>query len=155
MSDESFKIVSSKVAIEARDVAVSLLKWCLADHNKEQFYTFVNEIITVLRKPIVAFSRKSCNREVLWRNYFLERSSEHFVRGWVSFLNSLRLTPTPVLYQHVTDLIFRQLIHSSFLGSTANAADAPSITKNEGRAMRYAIGYICRHLRKKLVSTPP
>ena len=145
MSDESFKIVSSKVAIEARDVAVSLLKWCLADHNKEQFYTvtFVNEIITVsitvLRKPIVAFSRKSCNREVLWRNYFLERSSEHFVRGWVSFLNSLRLTPTPVLYQHVTDLIFRQLIHSSFLGSTANAADAPSITKNEGRAMRYAI----------------
>ena len=150
MSDESFKIVSSKVAIEARDVAVSLLKWCLADHNKEQFYTFVNEIITVLRKPIVAFSRKSCNREVLWRNYFLERSSEHFVRGWVSFLNSLRLTPTPVLYQHVTDLIFRQLIHSSFLGSTANAADAPLITKNEGRAMQYAIGYICRHLRKKI-----
>ena len=65
LSDESFKVISSKVAIEARDVAVSLLKWCSADHNKEQFYTlnFANEIVTVLRKP------KSCNREVLWRNY--------------------------------------------------------------------------------------
>ena len=149
LSDESFKIVSSKVAIEAREVAVSLLKWCSADTNKEQFYTFANEIVTVLRKPIVAFSCKSCNREVLWRNYFLQRSSEHFVRSWVNFLKSLHLTPTPVLYQHVTDLIFRQLIQNSFLGS-AGKADVLSLTKNEGRAMRYAIGYICRHLRKKI-----
>ena len=148
MSDESFK-VSSKVAIEARDVAVSLLQWCSVDHNKEQFYTFADEIVTVLRKPIVAFSCKSCSREVLWRDYFLERSSEHFVSNWVSFLKSLHLTPTPVLYQHVTDLIFRQLIHSSLLGSKGKA-DILSLTKNEGRAMRYAIGYICRHLRKKI-----
>ena len=68
LSDESFKVVSSKVAIEARDVAISLLRWCSADSNKEQFYTFANKIITVLRKPIVAFLCKSCNREVLWRN---------------------------------------------------------------------------------------
>ena len=67
LSDESFKVVSSKVAIEARDVAVSLLRWRSADSNKEQFYTFANEIVTVLRKPIVAFSCKFCNREVLWR----------------------------------------------------------------------------------------
>ena len=103
LSDESFKVVSSKVAIEARDVPVSLLRWCSADSNKEQFYTFANEIVTVLRKPIVAFSCKSCNREVLWRNYFLQRSSEHFVSSWVSFLKSVHLTPTPVLQ---TCLIF-------------------------------------------------
>ena len=65
----------------------------------------------------------------------------------VSFLKSVHLTPTPVLYQH--DLIFRQLIQSSFLGSTGKA-DVLSLTKNEGRAMLYAIGYICRHLRKKI-----
>ena len=70
--------------------------------------------------------------------------------NWVSFLKSVHLTPTPVLYQHVTDFIFRQLIQSSFLGSTGKA-DVLSLTKK--RRQSYAvcnIGYICRQLRKKI-----
>jgi len=76
LSDDSFKI-SSAVATEARQVAVSLLKWCSADANKQQFHNFANEIVSVLRKPIISSSMKSCNREVLWRNYFLQRSLEN------------------------------------------------------------------------------
>lgn len=148
LSDDSFKINSS-VAIEARQVAVSLLKWCSADANKKQFHIFANEIVTVLRKPIISSSMKSCSREVLWRNYFLQRSSDHFVGSWITFLKDLHLTPTPVLYQHLTDIIFRQLIQNCYLGSASKAA-APSLTKDEGRALRYAIGYVCRHLRKKI-----
>ena len=148
LSDDSFKI-GSAVAIEARQVAVSLLKWCSDDANKKQFHTFANKIVAVLQKPIISSSIKSCNREVLWRNYFLHRSSEHFVGSWVTFLRNLHLVPTPVLYQHLTDLVFRQLIQSHYLGSASKAA-APSLTKHEGRALRYAIGYVCRHLRKKI-----
>ena len=148
LSDDSFKI-SSPVAAEARQVALSLLEWCSADANKQQFHTFATEIVTLLRKPIISSSIKSCNREVLWRNYFLQRSSEKFVGSWVSFLTTLHLTPTPVLYQHLTDLIFRQLIQSSYLGSVSKAT-APPLTKSEGRGLRYAIGYVCRHVRKKI-----
>ena len=86
---------------------------------------------------------------MLWRNYFLQRSSEKFVGSWVSFLTTLHLTPTPVLYQHLTDLIFRQLIQSSYLGFVSKAT-APPLTKSEGRGLRYAIGYVCRHVRKKI-----
>ena len=34
------------------------------------------------------------------------------------------------------------------MGSVTKAT-VPSVTKDEGRALRYAIGYVCRHLRKK------
>ena len=75
LSNDSFKI-NSAVAIEARQVAVSLLKWCSSDAiNKQQFHTFANEIVAMLQKPIISSSTKSCNREVLWRNYFLQHSS--------------------------------------------------------------------------------
>ena len=108
----------------------------------------------MLRKPIISTSVKSCNREVLWRKYFICRSSESYVDRWVSFLQSLHLTPTPVLYQHLTDLIFRQLIQSCYLGSLSKAAAPSFITKDEGEeALRYAIGYVCRHLRKKIEDT--
>ena len=74
---------------------------------------------------------KSCNREVLWRNYFLQRSSEKFGGSWVSFLTTLHLTPTSILYQHLTDLIFHQLIQRSCLGSESKAT-APPLNKSEG-----------------------
>jgi len=35
------------------------------------------------------------------------------------------------------------------MGSVSKAA-VPTLTKNEGRALRYVIGYVCRHLHKKI-----
>ena len=66
-----------------------------------------------------------------------------------SAITTLHLTPTTVLYQHLTDLIFRQLIQSSYLGSVSKAT-APSLTKSEGTGLQYAIGYVYRHVRKEI-----
>ena len=59
--------------------------------------------------------------------------------------------PTPILYQYVTDLIFRELIHSHFVGSVCDNTPPTVllVTHHEGNALRYAGGYVCRHLRKK------
>ena len=42
----------------------------------------------------------------------------------------------PVLYQYLTDVLFRMFIQI--------------LTRQEGNALRYAAGYVCRHLWKKI-----
>ena len=75
LDDDSFKIMST-TASEARRVAVALLEWCKADENKQKLGIFLKTLFEALQKPLISSSKKSCNREILWRDYFLERSSE-------------------------------------------------------------------------------
>ena len=81
MEDDSFK-TASPVAAEARKVALGLLEWSAADVNKPQFGAFVKRLFTALKTPLISFSRWSCNREILWRDYFLLRSSKEFISNW-------------------------------------------------------------------------
>ena len=82
----------------------------------------------------------------------LERSSGEFITNWVNFLKDANLTPTPIFYQHLTDVIFRELIKSHFVGSIDDTTPATAVTDHEAGALRYAAGYVCRHLRKKMES---
>ena len=54
----------------------------------------------------------------------------------------------PVLYQHLTDVLFRMFIKNEIL--YLDQGSSTEITYQEGNALRYAAGYICRHLRKKI-----
>ena len=59
---------------------------------------------------------------------------------------------SPVLYQHLTDLIFKELLHLKYsiaAEDTENSSTGP-LTHNEINALRYAAGYACRHVRKKV-----
>ena len=57
---------------------------------------------------------------------------------------------TPVLYQHLTDIIFKELLHEKYSVSANDSEKAgPIITMDEGNVLRYVAGYVCRHLRKK------
>ena len=47
----------------------------------------------------------------------MKRSSKAFIKDWTTFLELAEITPTPILYQHVTDLVFREMVHSHFVGS--------------------------------------
>jgi len=109
-------------------------------------------LFEALHKPILSASKRSYNREILWRNYFLKRSSEAFIKDWTTFLELAGITPTPILYQHVTDLVFREMVHSHFVGlrSVCDEDQQRDVTKHEGNALRYAGGYVCRQLRKKI-----
>ena len=131
-------------------MAVALLEWCTTDANKQKLSTFVKTLFQSLQKPLISSSKKRCNREILWRDYFLERSSEEFIANWITFLKNANVTATPIFYQHLNDVIFRALINSHFVGSTDDSAAASVMTDHEASALRYAAGYVCRHLRKKI-----
>ena len=42
------------------------------------------------------------NRFKVWELYFTIRSSKQFIQNWVTFLSLMKVSPTPVLYQHLT-----------------------------------------------------
>lgn len=151
LEDESYKLNPVSPAAEARKVAESLLKWSLNEHNNEKVNKFVQGLFEELEKPIIASVKKSCNRDKLWRNYFLLRSSKEFVNLWTEFLKHADLEPSPVFYQRLTDIVFRKVMQDHFTYSDCSRTDevAP-ISDQEGNALRYAAGYVCRHLRKKI-----
>ena len=150
LADDSFKIKSTE-AIEAREVAQSLLEWCLSEENKATFTLFASKLSGELQQTVYS-CKKSANREKMWRTFFLLRSSDNFIDDWVSFLGSANVTATPILYQHISDVIFRKHINDRNTVSTTDTKldAAPVITQCEGNVLRYAAGYVCRHLRKKI-----
>ena len=146
LEDDSFK-TASPVAAKARKVAVGLLEWSAIS---QQFGALVKRLFTALKTPLISFSRRSCNREILWRDYFLLRSSKEFISTWVTFLTDANLTPTPIFYQHMTDVVFRGLISNHLIGFTEDSTPTPAVADHEGGALRYAAAYVCRHLRQKI-----
>ena len=73
--------------------------------------------------------------------------------AWTVFLCTTNSpSGSPVLYQHLTDLVFKTLLHSKYsimVNDTENISTTP-LTYNEVNALRYAAGYVCRHIRKKI-----
>ena len=136
----------------ARKVAEDLLKWNSTESGCQKLEEFSKNLYKESEKPFVVFY-KSCNREKLWRNYFLLHSSEEFIKLWTVFLNSANLIPTSSFYQHLTDIVFRKMIQDHLLFSSPTNSDKITITPisyQEGNALRYTAGYVCRHLRKKI-----
>ena len=91
---------------------------------------------------------KYCGEVTFWN----APSSEAFIKNWVNFLELAKVTPTPILYQHVTDLVFREMVHNHFVGSRSlcDEGQPREVTQHEGSRLRYAGGYICRQLHKKI-----
>ena len=99
------------------------------DANKQNLDVFT-KIFEALHRPIMSASKQSYNREILWRRYFLECSSEAFIKNWITFLELAKVT----LYQHVTDIVFRELVHSHFVGSRSvcDKGQPREVTQHEG-----------------------
>ena len=70
---------------------------------------------------------------------------------WTEFLKIADLKPSSVFYQRLTDIVFRKVMQDHFIYSDCSHTDviAP-ISDQEGSALCYAAGYVCRHLRKKI-----
>ena len=56
-----------------------------------------------------------------------------------------------MLYQHLTDIIFKELLREKYSVSVNDSERAgPVITMDEANILRYVAGYVCHHLRKKI-----
>jgi len=150
-SDDSFK-VKTPSTIEARRCAEVLLTWCLDCKNISLLDKFNKTLTDSVIKVISAASTKSFthNNEKLWRKFFLLRSSQSFVDQWTQFLKTADVPVKPVLFQHLTDVLFRKLLNDHFQIHHVDVLTDTELTNKERGVLRYVAGYICRHLRQKL-----
>ena len=84
LSDPSFE-TSSNEAEEARSCALVLLSRIKDERNKDNFETFLTEYCTNLKPILTGSVAFSANRDKMWRNFFLLRSSDEFVGRWKTF----------------------------------------------------------------------
>ena len=79
------------------------------------------------------------------------RSSSDFIARWTVFFVSASALVTPILYQHFTDIIFRKLVRERYeISNQTCSTDVPDMTNNEANVLRYAAGYVVRHISKKI-----
>ena len=119
----------------------------------------MEDLLGDLNGALVNPSGKVLHRDKLWESYFYVCSKETFINHWNVFLCTTNSPAgSPVLYQHLTDLVFKALLHSEYsvmVNDTENISST-HLTYNEVNALRYAAGYVCRHIRKKIeVSSHP
>ena len=111
LSDDSFKIKVPST-IEARRCAEELLRWCVNNENTSQLNKFTETLKELLQRVISQASTKSfrTNNDKIWRGFFLLRSSPQFINQWTTFLRAAGEPVKPVLFQHLTDVIFRKYL---------------------------------------------
>ena len=89
----------------------------------------------------------------MWSSYHKLRCSSEYASAWQSFLTeAVGETGHLIFGQSVGDGIFKSLIKTTFaiIRREAPAERAPTITRKEMNAIRFAAGYVPRALRKKL-----
>ena len=87
----------------------------------------------------------------MWSRYHHVHTSSLFTRRWTEFIHlstSQGQSTPPVFFQYVMDVVFKNLIETTFL-SKANQS-APAISTEEEKVIRYAAGYTLRTLKRKL-----
>ena len=138
--------------MDARHGAEYMLQWCSHDNNLPDLLNFCDYLLEKLNDALVDPTGKVLQRAKIWESYFYIRSQETFINLWTIFLNAANSpVGTPVLYQHITDLIFEELLQEKYVVSaSASKGSIASVTHDEANTMRYVAGYMCRHLRKKI-----
>ena len=151
LNDPSFK-TSSNVAANALQSASKLFQWCQDVGNEPVLRAFCQRLLDDLTIPFaVSSERRPLNRKELWRSFWSVRSSTDFIARWTSLCESAQALPTPILYQHLTDLIFRRLICEKYkIPDRRSATNETNITYNEANVLRYAAGYVVRQTVKKI-----
>ena len=135
----------------ALKAATKLLQWCKEEENKAVVDVFSRQLVADLSDPFVASSeRRPLNREKLWKALWSVRSSSCFITHWVALSETASASVTPILYQHLTDLIFRKLVREKYgMKEQINSADSPESSYNEANVLRYAAGYVVHHISEK------
>ena len=149
--DDSFKVPScqARMAVES---ALQLRAWIDEGQNRN-----VYEFIAALFESLNAYFKDTSNslktqKESMWRSFYQLQTSADFKAQWHYFLSkATTIKPTVTFYQHITMVCLKELIKtrfSTFTGQPGNAAF--QLTTEEANALRYAAGYVCYKLIKKL-----
>jgi len=154
LSDDSFKI-KAPATVASRRSAELLFEWCLRKENKDTVNAFTCKLLDSLKGVIKASVTKvfSYNTDKIWRKFFLLRSTPDFVTQWKTFLKPSGVPVKPVLFQHLTDIVFRKCLDNHFKVMHQDkqvCSEDLELETTEKGVLYYVAGYICRQLRKKL-----
>ena len=75
-----------------------------------------------------------------------------YLKKWDDFLYPIsgETSSRALFYQRVAEIILKSLIRSHFHISSESTTCTSTINEHEKNALRYAAGYVCRHIRSKI-----
>jgi len=91
----------------------------------------------------------------MWAKFHKMRTSKEFTSHWTKFLQEeVGVCACPIFFQHITTTIFNEKVRGKFpITATQLTSQEPSLSYEEMTALRYAAGYIPRHLKKRLTKS--
>ena len=148
--DPGFNKLKSPQSVEALSIATKFLAWTDDPCNQVALSTFAKKLVGCLKEcvPNNCTRNLRTQREKMWNSFHTLRVSDPFQKLWC---DQCQLEKHPMFYQHVSDLIFQDIITREFTNETCD--DEPivaPITYEEGNALRYVAGYVCRKIKENI-----
>lgn len=106
-----------------------------------------------VQKIVSAIASCIGRHDKMWGLLHQARTSAKFIATWEELMIlTLHKVASPIFYQYITDEIFKQLVKQQYKlpAKTTEACSLPPLDYQEQNAVRYAAGYIVRHLRQRL-----
>lgn len=133
LSDPTFQ-TGREEAAQAKTCASELSSWIDDECHQEVFEKFSTKLHNDFAALLTGRSTSSVNREKIWRDFFLFRSSEAFIKQWKDFLQAAGLPATPTFFQYITDIVFRSVMKIKYSRPCPDPAKSP-ITPTEASAL--------------------
>ena len=154
VADERFTL-PSPIAESTLSAAKSLLSWINEAQNCQKTCETEEKILDALKTAFCSTAKTlQPMREKMWGHYHTVRTSDSFIQLWVEFLTEVKISPLPSLYQHLTDIIFKDLVKLHFRiyeeASTSETESQQDIAYEDANAIRYVAGYVCRKVKSSL-----
>ena len=126
MKDDGFKLPTPE-AEDALECATSLLEWCGAGPaNRARMSSFCDKLVGHLKRCFPeGFTNKPEDRGEMWRNFISFRISRDRFLLWNDFLMRSVWKGGPVLFQYITNFMFKELAKLKYPIPTQPPPHAP------------------------------
>ena len=150
LTDDPTFAGTSKRCQKCLEQVTTLLDRITEDKYCDLFHDFSSQLLIHLQSLLQKGS-STVKREELW-SIFHQKRTNGITRIWKTFLQSIQLDLDPLVYQSVTQLLYKDNIRTQFAsGHTATTKKSAciSLTHEEECIIRYAAGYVPFALLKK------
>ena len=138
--EDSFTI--SPTARSAAETSRHLAEWCIDVQNEQSLTQFLTTLFGRLKNCLPKKKTKKF-MEKMWGSFHRERCSAEYKALWTTFLtNSVNESAQPIFYQHLTDIIFKDIIKNEYPVKESNTIRKEALTYEERNVLRYVGGYM-------------
>lgn len=118
----------------------------------ERLDSLVTAIFQELQKALnVPAKTLHSKREKIWGQFHTIHTSDSFIQLWTLLFSEAELQALPTLYQHLTTLLFKEMVRKHFDIQSSPACEvATTMRYEDANAIRYVAGYVCHAVRKKI-----